>query len=74
MYGPAIFVILVSVIILWFVYFWIKEFAWLMALDNQYFYTAHDKLIWGAAFIFIFPLAPFAFIVWKSLMTAGKNE
>ena len=45
---------------------WIVQFASFMVLEDKTFPGAHDKLIWGAAFLLAFPMAPFAFIVWKS--------
>ena len=46
--------------------FWIVQFASFMVLDDKSFPGTYDKLIWGAVFVLAFPLAPFAFIVWKS--------
>jgi len=45
---------------------WIKQFVWLMMLEDKSFPGKYDKLIWGAAFVFLFVLAPFAFILWRS--------
>ena len=45
---------------------WIVQFASFMVLEDKTSPGTHDKLIWGAAFLLAFPLAPFAFIVWKS--------
>ena len=46
--------------------FWIVQFASFMVLDDKSFPGTYDKLIWGAVFVLAFPVAPFAFIVWKS--------
>jgi hypothetical protein len=48
--------------------FWVVQFAGFMVLDDKTFPGRSDKLIWGAAFIFAFPVAPFAFLVWKSAL------
>ena len=45
---------------------WIVQFASLMVMDDKFFPGTYDKPIWGAAFLLAFPLAPFAFLVWKS--------
>lgn len=47
---------------------WIIQFAGFMLLDDKSFPGAFDKLIWGAAFILAFPVAPFAFILWKKAL------
>ena len=44
---------------------WVVQFAQFMVLDDASFPGRWDKLIWGAAFILAFPIAPFAFLVWK---------
>ncbi len=45
---------------------WVVQFASFMVLDDKTFPGTHDKLIWGASFLLAFPVAPIAFIVWKS--------
>jgi hypothetical protein len=45
--------------------FWIYQFVELMRLDDNSFSGRYDKMIWGAAFILLFPLAPIAFLYWK---------
>ena len=45
---------------------WVVQFASFMVLEDKTFPGTYDKLIWGAAFLLAFPVAPFAFIVWKS--------
>jgi hypothetical protein len=52
---------------------WLKQFVWLMMLDDKTFPGKYDKLIWGAAFVFLFVLAPFAFIMWKSAIEESPN-
>jgi hypothetical protein len=44
---------------------WLKQFVWMMSLGDDSFAGRYDKLIWGLAFVFLFPIAPFAFILWK---------
>ena len=48
--------------------FWIIQFAGFMLLDDKSFPGAYDKWIWGAVFILAFPVAPFAFMMWKSAL------
>lgn len=48
--------------------FWIVQFVDLMSLGDVHFMGRYDKLIWGAVFVFLFPLAPFAFWLWKQRM------
>ena len=52
---------------LMFAVIWVFQFAMLMALDDKSFPGAYDKLIWAAAFLLVFPVAPFAFMLWKSM-------
>ena len=52
---------------LFFAVVWIFQFAMLMGLEDKSFPGAYDKLIWAAAFFLVFPVTPFAFMVWKSI-------
>jgi len=56
---PAILIYLILAAI------WMFQFVSFMLMDNEAFRGAYDKLIWGAAFILVFPIAPFAFMLWK---------
>ena len=39
---------------------WVVQFASFMVLEDKTFPGTYDKLIWGAAFLLAFPVAPFA--------------
>ncbi|MEX0744337.1 MAG: hypothetical protein WD118_01940 [Phycisphaeraceae bacterium] len=56
---------LVPVVALTWLIFWLVQFVDLMASRDSRFAGRHDKLIWAAVFVFVFPLAPFAFWLWK---------
>ncbi len=45
--------------------FWIYQFTQLMLLQESDFPGRHDKVLWCAAFVLAFALAPFAFFLWK---------
>lgn len=51
--------------------FWIAQFVQLMSIDEERFAGAHDKLIWVVVFVALAPVAPFAFMVWKSSRRRG---
>ena len=46
--------------------FWLCQFVSLMLLSESDFPGRHDKILWAAAFMLVFPVAPFAFIGWKT--------
>lgn len=52
-----------------FAVFWVVQFVHLMSLDAAVLPGPHDRLVWGAVFVLLWVLAPFAFLVWKN-----KNE
>lgn len=55
--------------------FWLYQFVQLMLLEDDLFPGPYDKLVWGAAFVILAPLAPFAFLMWKGARTAeGKGR
>jgi len=45
---------------------WIYQFIQLMLLSDADFPGKHDKILWTAAFVLVFPIAPFAFLWWKA--------
>ena len=57
------------IFLLVFCFFWIRKFVELMLLEGTHFSSGFDKIIWAAVFIAVFPLAPFAFALWKSART-----
>ena len=57
-----IFLLLISIII---IFFWYKEFVFMMALEDSDYPGKKDKILWFIVF-FVFPfLAPFLFRTWK---------
>jgi hypothetical protein len=70
-------ILIFLVIFLALAWVWLKQFVWLMMLGDKSFPGKYDKLIWGAAFVFLFVLAPFAFILWRSAtgeLTKGGSD
>lgn len=51
---------------------WPYQFAQLMILSDENFPGSYDKILWVVAFILVFPLAPFAFMAWKSAVERLK--
>lgn len=45
---------------------WIYQFIQLMLLSDADFPGKYDKILWAAAFVLVFPIAPFAFLWWKA--------
>ena len=46
--------------------FWIPQFVQLMLLSDEDFVGRYDKILWVTVFICVFPLAPFAFVMYKN--------
>ena len=67
-----VFSLLLSLVVLVIAYVWVTEFVRLMLLTNRELRGEHDKLIWAAAFVFVFFLAPFAFKVWRHAALAEQ--
>lgn len=57
------------ILIVWIclVVFWVLQFVNFMRMKPEEFENQQDRLIWGAAFCFVFFAAPFAFIIWKMM-------
>jgi hypothetical protein len=53
---------------------WVFCFAQLMTLGDDLFPGRLDKVLWVAAFVLVFPLAPFAFMWWKRMMLGMRAE
>jgi hypothetical protein len=49
------------------VVFWVWQFVQLMMLEDRLFPGRFDKLVWGMVFVFLCPVAPVAFLVWKNV-------
>jgi len=52
--------------------FWLYQFVQLMLLEDSLFPGCFDKALWVAVFVFVFPLAPFAFLMFKGGLRAQK--
>ena len=62
--GFLLIVAIFLIVILW-ICFWICQFVSLMLLSDSDFPGRHDKILWAAAFILLFLVAPFVFYYWK---------
>jgi hypothetical protein len=58
-------VIMILLVIVPLVLVWGYQFIQLMLLSDSDFPGEYDKLAWALAFVFMFPIAPFAFMYWK---------
>ena len=68
-YAAALFVYIVFAII------WLFQFIQLMLLSDSDFPGKHDKVLWVAAFICVFLIAPLAFMYWKkAYVSLRANE
>ncbi len=45
---------------------WMYQFIQLMLLSDADFPGKHDKILWAAAFVLLFPITPLAFLWWKA--------
>ena len=55
-------------------YFWIIQFTFLMMIEDDIFPSKYDKILWVIAFVFAFPVAPFAFLLFKRTKELSKRE
>ena len=53
---------------------WCYQFIQLMLLEDSDFPGRFDKILWVAAFIGVFVVAPFAFVYWKQAYLAMRME
>ena len=66
--GIALIVFIVIAII------WVYQLIHLMLLADSDFPGRYDKILWVAAFVCVFLLAPFAFIYWKQAYLSLRSE
>ena len=66
--------LLITVIIPVIVIVWSYQFVLLMMMEDNLFPGKADKVIWGAAFLFAAPLAPFLFILWRRAILFSMKE
>jgi hypothetical protein len=59
-------VTIASLTIIVFAAIWIYQFIQLMMLSDTDFPGKYDKILWVAAFVCVFLLAPLAFMGWKN--------
>ena len=50
--------------------FWVYQFVQLMLLEDHWFPGRYDKALWVGAFVLVFPVTPFAFLMWKAARRA----
>jgi len=67
-YIACLYIACLAILILAAAYFWVIQFAQLMALSDTDFPGRHDKALWVAAFVFTCVFAAFAFLVWRRIM------
>lgn len=49
-------------------FFWVYQLNSLMMMRDHQLCANYDKVVWGFLFVFIAPIAPFLFIIWKKSM------
>ena len=54
--------------------FWCFQLTFLMLMEPDLFPGPHDKALWVAVFIFVAPLAPFAFHFWRQAILAPTKK
>jgi NADH:ubiquinone oxidoreductase subunit 6 (subunit J) len=69
--GIAFAIILVAALVI--AIFWLYQFVQMMLLEDRWFPGRFDKPLWVAVFVLVFPLAPFAFLMWKAGYRAEKT-
>ena len=58
-----------------FAWYWLRSFIELMLLSDDDFPGRYDKILWVAAFLFMFLLTPLAFSWWKgAYMQLRRSE
>lgn len=65
--GYLIPALLLTVLILGYLYLWITQFVQLMVFSDSDFPGRNDKILWVIIYIVFSPLAPFLFMWWKSV-------
>jgi hypothetical protein len=66
--------ILIILVIIPLVAFWVYQFVFLLMLEDNFFPGKFDKLIWGAVFIFLWPFAPFVFLLWRGAILSRVKK
>ncbi len=59
--GVVLFTIIIIIII------WIRQFVFLMSLEDSMFPGKYDKILWYVVFIVSPIITPFAFMLWKKI-------
>jgi len=75
-HAASITFVAISIMTLALAIFWVYQFVQLMLLEDRWFPGRFDKALWVGVFVLIFPLAPFAFLMWKAgrRAEASKNK
>ena len=66
--------IVALVVFVVFAIIWLSQFIQLMLLADSDFPGAYDKILWVAAFVCVFLLAPLAFMYWKPAYLSLRME
>lgn len=61
-------------VVLVFAVVWGWQFIQLMVLADTDFPGRYDKPLWVAAFVFVIPVAPFAFMYWRQTYLEVKRQ
>ena len=72
--GEIIVAVIVSAACVFLAGFWVFQFVQLMLLSDSDFPGKHDKILWGAAFVLAFLVAPFAFLWWKTVYRMMRQK
>ncbi len=53
---------------------WVFQFVHLMSLDDEAFPGQHTRLGWVAAFLVLWMIAPFAFMIWRRVAHRAQQQ
>ena len=56
------------------IFLWAHQFVELMRLPDSAFPGRYDKALWAAAFVIVFPIAPFAFLAWRNIVEGPASQ
>ena len=67
-------ILFLLLLLLFFSTYWGKGFIQLMLLPDDCFPGKNDKLVWGLAFVFLFPVTPTVFYYWQQAYLVVKES
>ncbi|MBT3378718.1 MAG: hypothetical protein HN742_21400 [Lentisphaerae bacterium] len=56
-----------------FLAFWLWQFTVLMGTEDDFFPGRQDKLVWGLAFLLVWPIAPLTFYFFRKRLLVRRN-